>query len=910
MKNDIIKKHLLNQSDRLFLMDEKTQSSETYRSFFDAACTIGGFLQSEGLHKGDRIVVMMDNSILLAKIYFACLYAGVVVVPINPSTTAEQTAYIIEHSQPRLVLTSESYSQAFQNDKLRKIIFNEEAIAKLVSYSKINPLDRLDLLNTAIIIYTSGTTSHPKGVIHTVSDLVGNGLLFVKSMGITSKNRFFNMLPMTYLGGYYNLLLIPYLAEASVVIAGAFSPQTIMHFWNNVIKHEVNTLWLVPTIMAILMEIDRSENSRKYSQKHIILGLVGTAPLSSSLKQKFEDYYGFKTYENYGLSETLFITSHLPGIPTKGVGKILEGVHLKIVDKQGNAVVTGEEGEVVVETPYVMNHYLGIENSFTKNKDQWFLTGDVGYVDQENNLFITGRIKDLIIKGGVNISPAAIEEVISELPMIKDCAVVGVPHALSGEEVIAVIKLDTEENFSEIKKDILNHCRKKLSPVQVPADVIKIDELPRTFTGKIQKAKLRAWIVEGKNAKTKAKEPQEKFFKPSHVVSTAIPALSVAYNNMVYELQSQNMDVTVLSLGEAFFDLPLYDFSKLPFPASYHYSHSRGIPKLRTVLSDYFQEQYDVKFNPDSEIILTAGSKIAIYMTLMALVNPGDEVLIPEPAWVSYPEQVKLCHGIPVSIPYYESVYDYEKYITNRTKVLIVNNPNNPRGSVFSLDEIAHLYKLAEKYHLYILSDEAYSDFVVNKEEFISIGNFDKDLKFSVICNSISKNFGISGWRIGYVIANKELISQILKLNQHLITCPATILEHYIAEHFYDILKVTKPQILTLLDKRKKVIEYMNKIGLTALEGETTFYHFVSIEPSMLTSDEFCRKLLNENRICVVPGIGYGVSCDKFVRMSIGTESLDRIFIALDKMKALIQKTQKSKSVVSVTQKQVDLVEN
>ena len=385
------------------------------------------------------------------------------------------------------------------------------------------------------------------------------------------------------------------------------------------------------------------------------------------------------------------------------------------------------------------------------------------------------------------------------------------------------------------------------------------------------------------------------FFKPSYVSSNSIQALSIAYNTVVYELQSQGVEVTVLSLGEAFFDIPLYNFHDLPYPASYHYSHSRGVPKLRHVLSEYFQEQYEVKFNPEKEIIITSGSKIAIYMALMAIIDPGDEVIIHEPAWVSYPEQIKLCHGVPVSVPYNETVYNFEKYITNRTKVLIVNNPNNPRGSVLTLDEISHLYKLAEKYKLYILSDEAYSDFVVNKEQFISIGNFDKELKFSIICNSISKNLGISGWRIGYVIANKSLVEHILKLNQHLITCPATILSYYIAEHFYEILAITKPQIASLMSKRRKIVEYVKKIGLSCLDGDTTFYLFLSLGETNLTSDKFCKTLLKKHKICVVPGIGYGVSCDKFVRISIGTESIEKIFSALDEIKKLIIKTSESK---------------
>jgi aspartate aminotransferase/aminotransferase len=275
-------------------------------------------------------------------------------------------------------------------------------------------------------------------------------------------------------------------------------------------------------------------------------------------------------------------------------------------------------------------------------------------------------------------------------------------------------------------------------------------------------------------------------------------------------------------------------------------------------------------------------------MSLLAVINPDDEVLIYEPAWVSYPEQVRLCHGIPVMIPHDKDVFEFEGYITNRTKVIIINNPNNPTGKIYSVEELTYLTRLAERYGLFILSDEAYSDFLLDDDSFVSLGNIDKEKKYSIICNSMSKNYGMSGWRIGYVVSNELLIDQILKINQHLITCPATILEYYMAQHFEDVLSVTKKQIKCVVQKRMEVMQYMDKIGLEYMQGSATFYIFASIKNSKLSSEVFCDTLLNEKKISVVPGIGYGRSCDKFIRVSIGTEPLDRVFYALDEIKKLI----------------------
>lgn len=151
-------------------------------------------------------------------------------------------------------------------------------------------------------------------------------------------------------------------------------------------------------------------------------------------------------------------------------------------------------------------------------------------------------------------------------------------------------------------------------------------------------------------------------------------------------------------------------------------------------------------------------------------------MLIHEPAWVSYPEQVRLCHGRPILLPHDTQITDYRRFITERTRAVVVNNPNNPTGRVLTHDEWRELHRVAVERDLYIVSDEAYSDYVLDPADFISAGAFDPDKSHTIVCNSLSKNYGVSGWRLGYAITNAALLHQILKLNQHLITCPATIL--------------------------------------------------------------------------------------------------------------------------------------
>ena len=903
--------------DRPFIMESTSGNQLTFGEVHQEACVVGAKFLSEGFQKGDRVAVLLNNSLDYVKLYFGCLYTGLVVVPINPILSAPEVEYVLHHSRSKALIVSSTtvgqldvklLNQAFEIINIddapgclseRGVLWNFETFHRSSDFTPFHKMNGEDEL---IIVYTSGTTAKPKGVVHKIASIIDNERAFGQQMGIGKSNRFYNCYPMGSLLSYHNLLLLPYVNESSVVLTETFDASSLIRFWETVSHHRVNTLWLVPTVISMLLEMDRDTKGINYCKDNINLVLTGTAPLSVKIRQGFEKKYGIDVYENFALSETLFITTNRPGLPVEdgSAGFTIPKVNIKIIDSQGEKETFEKEGEILVRTPYLMKGYYEEGKGGYLSEKEWFATGDIGYLTEDCQLHITGRKKDLIIRGGFNISPASIEDIIYQHPSVLECAVVGFPDKIKGEKMIGVIRRDSSVNFDSIQKELTQLCQTRLPRVKQPDDFVELEEFPKTHMGKIQKSKLRDWLqkkygekptseAQYKNQETDLKNSY--YYRSSKVVSEIQEALSVRYNCAVYEMKQQGIDVTTLSLGEAYFDIPLFSFDALPSHDLYHYSHSKGIIDLREKLSQYFKSQYEVSFDPENEIIITAGSKVAIYMALLAVINPGDEVVIYEPAWVSYPEQVKLCYGSPVGIPYYEDIFDFEKYITNRTKVIIINNPNNPSGRVFNVEELSHLYHLARKYNLFILSDEAYSDFVPEKHQFISAGNFDRELNHSIIVNSISKNFGISGWRIGYVITNASLTNQILKLNQNLITCPPTILSNYVSQYYDDIIECTLPQISKLLQKRQYVSDYLEELGLKALSGTATFYFFVSIEPSSLTSTEFSDRLLAEDHLCAVPGIGYGPSCDKFIRVSIGAENDERIKGGLQKIKRLIENT-------------------
>lgn len=871
---------------RPFLVEPEGGKVWTFGEVDSAARSVLAGLRAKGLKKGDRVAVCSDNSTALAVFYFACLYGGLPVVPVNPVSSEEELSYMCQTAGVKLFAVSDKLPNVGVAGVEKWSIESADRAVRndVVPFAGVGEDDEL------VVIFTSGTTSLPKGVIHRYRDLTGNALAFGERMGITTDSRFLNLLPMTYLGGYYNLMLLPWVNGASTVILPTFNPALLLKFWKVVSTYEVNTLWFVPSILALLLRMDRTTDGESYVREKVRVVLCGTAPLPKPVREEFERRYGARIFENFGLSETLFLTTELPS-EKRGqgsVGKLMPGVKIRCLDDADKEVPPGTEGEMWIESPWLMTGYLG-HPPLPKTA---FPTGDLGVLYPDGTFSVTGRKKDLIIRGGINISPASVEDVVQTHPKVEECAVVGVANPLSGEDVVAVVKVSAGSDFTAVSREILQLCQERLSKHKLPSRVVSIPEIPRTYTGKIQKNKIRTWVARSAEGAPHVETPSTKIsLRPSKVVADIADALSIRFNNRVYDLKRSGVDVITLSLGEAFFDIPLYSFEPLPFPELYHYSHSRGIPELRHFLARYFEKEYEVSFNPETEILLTAGSKIAIYMSLLALLNPADEAIILEPAWVSYSEQVRLCHAVPVMVPYDCPLFELEKHVTNRTRVLIINSPNNPTGRIYSLEELSFLHRLAQKHNLYVLSDEAYSDFLDDSSRFVSMGNLDRDKGHSLIVNSISKNFGISGWRIGYVITNAALTSQILKVNQHLVTCAPTILQQYVVKYFDDILSSTRPQIQKLLEARRKIAAHMDTIGLKRLEGDATFYFFVSIAPSSLDSMAFCERLLNEHHVCAVPGIGYGPSCGAFIRVGVGTESHERIVKGLEAIRSLIEQT-------------------
>ena len=494
--------------DRVFLIESMTGRSWTFSELHEWGLRGAALLKSHGIGKGDRVALVLANSVEFAALYFSCLFIGAVAVPVNQALHTDDVSYILQHSGAKLMLfsrcTRSLVLQAAEKlntlQQLRVALgqetsFHPEDVDEAWTFDQsttdpsIIPLADVGDDDTLLILFTSGTTGRPKGVVHHVHSEFGNAVAFSEAMQFGSEHRFLHIWPMAYSSGYLNTLMSPFMAGSSVVLSCAFTAQTILAFWKPVLEHQANTLWLSPTMMASLLRLDRDQVGIDYCRANVKSVCVGTAPLALKLKKDFETKYGVECMESYGLSELLIISANVPTKPRleNSVGSLLAGVEFITASENGNHQSASQEGEILVRTPFKMLGYLNTETGEVEASPaaEWFPTGDIGLMQDDGNIFITGRKKDLIIRGGQNLSPRAVRECLLHHPSVDDAVVVGIPHDFYGEEVAAALKLKPGLVLADEQSSILQHCRKHLAQAAVPTKLKQVDVFPLGSTGKI-----------------------------------------------------------------------------------------------------------------------------------------------------------------------------------------------------------------------------------------------------------------------------------------------------------------------------------------------------------------------------------------------------------------------------------------
>jgi len=324
------------------------------------------------------------------------------------------------------------------------------------------------------------------------------------------------------------------------------------------------------------------------------------------------------------------------------------------------------------------------------------------------------------------------------------------------------------------------------------------------------------------------------------------------------------------------------------------YTSNSGMPELRQELARYLELHYGVNYHPEHEILITAGSSEGLDLVLRAIINPGDEVIIPDPCYVAYPADVTLAGGKPVLVPTKETnnfvirATDIEARITKKTKAILIGYPANPTGAVMSKKEADAIAELSKQHALPIISDEIYARLTYGVEH-ICFPGLRGMKKRTILISGFSKSHAMTGWRIGYVAADRRFIQALTKIHQYTLLCAPTMTQMATIEALRNGEGEVEKMVQEYNRRRRFMVKRLNKIGLPCFEPRGAFFAFPSIRATGMTSKEFAQKLLLEEKVAVVPGTAFGPSGEGFVRCCYAT-SLPSIEEALRRMDRFVTK--------------------
>lgn len=367
-----------------------------------------------------------------------------------------------------------------------------------------------------------------------------------------------------------------------------------------------------------------------------------------------------------------------------------------------------------------------------------------------------------------------------------------------------------------------------------------------------------------------------------------------------FDIVSEMEDAISLGVGEPDFDTPwrvrdeaIYSLEK----GRTFYTSNAGLKELKVEIANYLDRRYDLHYDYKNEMLITVGGSEAIDIALRAMLDPGDEVLIPQPSYVSYLPCTVLANGTPVVINLKEenqfrlTPEELEEAITDKTKILIMPFPNNPTGAVMEREDLEKIAEVVKKHDLYVLSDEIYSE-LTYLEQHVSIASLPGMKERTVLINGFSKSHAMTGWRLGYACAPEVIIQQMLKIHQFAIMCAPTTSQYAAVE----AIKNCDEDVAMMREqydaRRRYLLKRFREMGLKCFEPFGAFYIFPSIKEFGMTSDEFATRLLKEQKVAVVPGTAFGDCGEGFLRISYAYSlenlrtALDRIQIFVDELRA------------------------
>jgi long-chain acyl-CoA synthetase len=481
----------------VFLIAPEPGLELTFKQLREGCLGLARFLHGRGLAREDKVSLLMPNGYQTARLFLGIMYAGLVAAPLNLQAQDAQLSYVLDHSDTRVVFTT-----AEHEDRLRRCLRGVPRTVEVlvIDHDAREILPRVPSVPTALpqvlpdapalLLYTSGTTGQPKGALLTHGNLAAGGTNVCEAHQLTHRDRGLVSLPLYHINAEVVSVVAPLMAGGSIVMPHRFSTS---EFWPLLSRYRCTWFSVVPTIMAYLVNATEIQG-KGFRLDQVRFGRSASSALPPALHRAFEGKFGIGVVQTLGLTETAAPILSNPLDPSQrkpgSVGRAV-GNQVRIADPDGGTCPPGVTGEILVKGPNVMKEYYKAPEltaqAFTP--DGWLRTGDLGFEDDDGFVFVTGRIKELIIKGGENISPAEIDEALYKHPAVLEAAAVGIPDERYGEEIMVCVCLkdDCACGVDELRQ----HCLDHLGPYKTPKVIVFADELPKGPSGKIQRLKLR-----------------------------------------------------------------------------------------------------------------------------------------------------------------------------------------------------------------------------------------------------------------------------------------------------------------------------------------------------------------------------------------------------------------------------------
>lgn len=487
---DLIDRRAAETPDAPFLVDPRTGTAVSYGDLARKVRGLAAGLRARGLRPGDTVAYALTNGPQSALAVLGLFYGGWHATAVNLVAGKDIIGYVLDHSGARLVIAQDATApalaeaQAAAGLSVPVLMLTPEAFEAPDDGAEVCPGPGDD----ALLMYTSGTTGRPKGVVLTQGNLLAGGRATALAHALTPADRAMCVLPLYHINGLIVTVMAPLVSGGSVAMPERFSVST---FWGDVARTGCSWFSVVPTQISYLLHAEGGEAEAKAAP--LRFGRSASAPLSPDVQQAFERRFGLPIVETMGLTETAaqILSNPLPPAPRKiGSPGIAFGNEVMIADAAGAEVPRGTEGEVLVRGPNVMKGYLRNPAATAEalTPDGWLRTGDLGRMDADGYVFITGRLKELIIKGGENIAPREIDEALYTHPDIVEAAAFACPCPRYGQRVEAAVRL--VDGSGATGDDLIALCRDRLGAFKAPDRIHVLPELPKGPSGKIQRKKL------------------------------------------------------------------------------------------------------------------------------------------------------------------------------------------------------------------------------------------------------------------------------------------------------------------------------------------------------------------------------------------------------------------------------------